>query len=568
MGDISCTLNGHEVGIQFTVGPGEDITCAVTNTAKGKIVIVKNVDGADGTFDFTGTWTSGSPALDEGAFDVTTDEGTGSRTFMNVLPGSYTVSEDDPFPAYLPRVLSCSDSNADGTESTIDGPDLAGTINLDPGETVTCVFENTQTATVIIDKVTVPEADPAVFDFQWFLPNSEFGEDFTLTDTQEPKVFAGLNPDQDWGITEVAQDGWRFLGLECLKDGEPFDGTTADGTEAILNPAPGDVVTCTYTNGKRGPVEVSKTVTSGPDLNDDSSYSVTYSIRVSSESLVTEEYNLVDTLDFGGGISVTSASAASTDAEVNPAWNGTTVTDLTAAPTTIDPDAVHTYTVTTTSTIAPGTGAEARDCTPGAGDDGTGFLNRVALTVVDGEGGEAEACVPAPDEADVAIVKTGTERVLLPNTGGSAVLSYTLMVTNYGPTEARDVVVTDTMPDEVTADTVTPSAGSCTNSGTSFTCNLGLLAVGQEVAIGVRASITDYLGDGPFTNVATVSTSTPDGNAANNDASHVTEVERAALAETGTGATAWLWPATALLLAGMLLVGAVNPKRRRRFRTA
>lgn len=108
------------------------------------------------------------------------------------------------------------------------------------------------------------------------------------------------------------------------------------------------MITCTYTNGKRGPVDISKTVTSGPDLNADSTYTVTYSIRVSSESFVTEQYNLMDTLDFGGGITATSASAASTDAEVNPAWNGTTVTDLTAAPTTIDPDAVHTFTVTTT----------------------------------------------------------------------------------------------------------------------------------------------------------------------------------------------------------------------------
>lgn len=132
MGDFSCTLNGKAMSIPFTVGPDADITCAVTNTAKGKIVIVKNVDGADGTFDFNGTWTSGTPALDDGAFDVTTDEGAGSRTFMNVLPGSYAVSEDDPFPAYLSRVLSCSDSKANGTASTIDGPNLTGTIKLDP----------------------------------------------------------------------------------------------------------------------------------------------------------------------------------------------------------------------------------------------------------------------------------------------------------------------------------------------------------------------------------------------------------------------------------------------------
>ncbi|WP_426986689.1 hypothetical protein [Pseudarthrobacter sp. Y6] len=62
MGDFSCTLNGKAMSIPFTAGPDADITCAVTNTAKGKIVIVKNVDGADGTFDFNGTRTSGTPA--------------------------------------------------------------------------------------------------------------------------------------------------------------------------------------------------------------------------------------------------------------------------------------------------------------------------------------------------------------------------------------------------------------------------------------------------------------------------------------------------------------------------
>ncbi|UVJ41003.1 DUF11 domain-containing protein [Arthrobacter sp. CJ23] len=568
MGQLSCTLNGHAVGIPFTVGPDADIGCAITNTAKGRIVIVKNVDGADGTFGFNGSWTSGTPALADGGFDITTEEGTGSQTFMDVLPGSYTVAEDSPFPAYLSRVLSCSDSMESGTASTTDGPNRTGNIKLDPGETVTCVFENTQTATVIVDKESVPAADPAVFAFQWFLPNSEFGETFTLTDTQEPKVFTGLNPAQDWGVTEMAEDGWRLLGLECLKGGEVFNGATVHGTEAILNPAPGDVISCTYTNGKRGPVDISKTVTSGPVKNADSSYTVTYSIRVSSASFVTEQYKLTDKLAFGDGITATEASAASTDASVNPDWNGTTVTHLTAAPVTIDPDAVHTYTVTTTSTIAPATGSDARDCTLGEGDDGTGFLNKVELTVVDGTGGEAEACVSAPDEADVAVVKTGTEKVLLPNKGGSAAISYTLRVTNNGPTEARDVVVKDTMPADVTADALAPSAGSCINSATSFICNLGLMAVGQEITIGVKASITDYMGNGPFTNVAVVTTSTPETVTGNNRATHVTTVERAALAATGTGVTAWFWPAAALLLIGTLLVVAVRPKRRRAFRTA
>ncbi|RAX46633.1 hypothetical protein DQ354_03645 [Arthrobacter sp. AQ5-06] len=160
------------------------------------------------------------------------------------------------------------------------------------------------------------------------------------------------------------------------------------------------------------------------------------------------------------------------------------------------------------------------------------------------------------------------KKVLLPNTGGSAVLSYTLMVTNNGPTEARDVVVTDTMPRRGHG----RYGHAFRRSLHQFRHVVHLRPRSARrrtgVTIGVQASITDYMGDGPFTNLATMSTSTPDGNGANNEASHVTEVERAALAATGTGAAAWLLPATALLLAGTLLVGAVKPKRRRDFRTA
>lgn len=240
--------------------------------------------GGNGSFGFTITGEENDVETER---TIVTAGGTGTATVALVPGVQYTVREMNLGSGWTMGDFSC----------TLNGKAMSIPFTVGPDADITCAVTNTakgktQAATVIIDKETVPEADSAVFDFQWFLPNSEFGEAFTLTDTQEPKVFAGPNPDQDWGITEMAEDGWRFLGLECLKGGEPFDGTTADGTEAILNPAPGDVITCTYTNGKRGPVDISKTVTSGPDLNADSTYTVTYSIRVSSESFVTEQYNL------------------------------------------------------------------------------------------------------------------------------------------------------------------------------------------------------------------------------------------------------------------------------------
>ncbi|MEE2524471.1 DUF11 domain-containing protein [Pseudarthrobacter sp. J47] len=581
MGDFVCTLNEETVTVPFTVGADDDISCSITNTAKGRIIIVKNARSAEDTpptFGFDGSWTSGSPALVDGGFSIETSpiadpmpEGpnvSGQAMFVDVTPGSYTVTEDDTMPEYSSRIVQCTDGEHNVVSSGVDGPTKTGNINVDPGETVTCVFENTQTATVIVDKVTVPATDMTEFEFEWFLQASEFGEDFTLTGAQDPKVFTGVNPDQDWGLRELAKDGWRFLGVECTLDGETFDGATIEGATVGLDPEPGDVITCTFTNGKRGPVVIEKDVTSGPVKNADGSYTVTYDVTVTSGSSVTEQYTLDDELAFGGGITVVSATVASSDAAVNAAWNGTAVTAVTTGSTTINPGATHTFTVTTTSTIAPATGSEARNCTLGEGETGTGFLNTAELTVTDGPGGEAEACVPAPDEADVSIVKTGTQKVQLPATGGSARIDYTLTVSNAGPTAARDVVVTDTLPAEVKAETVSSSVGTCTNSTTTFTCTLGLVEVGQTITITVVASISNYNGNGPFTNVATVTTSTPETKTENNKSVHVTTVERAALAVTGAGFGQWLWPATALILTGALLVVAVRPKRRRGYRVA
>jgi len=51
--------------LSFTALPGDAITCSVTNTKKGTIIVVKNVAGANGTFDFDGSFTD--------PFQITTD---------------------------------------------------------------------------------------------------------------------------------------------------------------------------------------------------------------------------------------------------------------------------------------------------------------------------------------------------------------------------------------------------------------------------------------------------------------------------------------------------------------
>lgn len=61
-------------------------------------------------------------------------------------------------------------------------------------------------------------------------------------------------------------------------------------------------------------------------------------------------------------------------------------------------------------------------------------------------------------------------------------LSYTVTVTNYGPTSASGVTVTDTLPIGLSFVSATPSQGSCTG-GVTVTCALGALANGGSATI-------------------------------------------------------------------------------------
>src|SRR5208283_4357735 len=107
--------------------------------------------------------------------------------------------------------------------------------------------------------------------------------------------------------------------------------------------------------------------------------------------------------------------------------------------------------------------------------------------------------------ADVGIGKTAAASVL-----AASNLVYTISVTNFGPSSANGVVVTDTLPATVTF--VSATGGGANNSGV-VTWSLGTLASGQvsNVTVTVTAPAS-----GSLTNVASVSSPTSDPNSTNN----------------------------------------------------
>jgi uncharacterized repeat protein (TIGR01451 family) len=123
--------------------------------------------------------------------------------------------------------------------------------------------------------------------------------------------------------------------------------------------------------------------------------------------------------------------------------------------------------------------------------------------------------VGVPQVSDLAVTKTGPANAVL----GQSV-TYQIVATNNGPSDATGVTVTDVLPAGATLTSATPSTGTCTGTGPVI-CTIGALANGSSATITVVATLNT---GGTNVDTATVTGDQPDPNAANNSASVSTMV--------------------------------------------
>jgi len=199
--------------INIILDPGEeDQDNNFINTELGTIIVEKQTvpDSALGSFTFTG--------------DVAGTISDGQQlTVSNLLPGTYTSTENDPTPEYDLTSIVCDD-----TDSLGDLPTRKATFNLQPGETITCVFTNTKRGSISGHKWNDLDGDgywdggePALDGWTIFLDENgnkalDAGEVSTTTSGGGVYSFSDLVPG-DYDVCEVLQPGWtRTLpGLGC-----------------------------------------------------------------------------------------------------------------------------------------------------------------------------------------------------------------------------------------------------------------------------------------------------------------------------------------------------------------
>ncbi|HEX2835217.1 MAG TPA: DUF11 domain-containing protein [Thermoanaerobaculia bacterium] len=115
----------------------------------------------------------------------------------------------------------------------------------------------------------------------------------------------------------------------------------------------------------------------------------------------------------------------------------------------------------------------------------------------------ATGVTAAPASADISIVKSTNSSQAVTGTN----ISYTILVSNAGPSPATNVIVTDDLPAGLAFVSATPSQGTC-NASDPVSCNLGTIPSGANATISLVATV--IASSGTVANTASV-TSTEGG---------------------------------------------------------
>jgi uncharacterized repeat protein (TIGR01451 family) len=128
--------------------------------------------------------------------------------------------------------------------------------------------------------------------------------------------------------------------------------------------------------------------------------------------------------------------------------------------------------------------------------------------------------------ADLAVSLSGPASA---NEGDT--VTYNITVSNAGPSNAAAVTLTNTLPSILSFKSATTSQGTFSVSGGVVTFSLGTVAASSSVTASVTAQAIE---DGSVSDTASVSSSTPDPNTANNSASAATAFAEPAISVSGS----------------------------------
>lgn len=211
--------NGSSVN-HVQVDANEVVDCTFVNVKLGRIIIeVATLPDDDQSTEFQFTAGGG---LTPKSFTLINGQ---KRTFANLVPGNrYNVAETVPS-GWLLSDATCSDGSP------------ISKIDVDAGETVTCIFVNKQFGKLVVQKVTSPNPDRTETNFAFTTENTLDPNSFTLQNGDR-QVYNDLEPRAGYRIRELSTPNWQLTDSSC-NNGTPITNIRID---------PGQTVRCTFTN--------------------------------------------------------------------------------------------------------------------------------------------------------------------------------------------------------------------------------------------------------------------------------------------------------------------------------
>ena len=219
---VVCTGEGN-TNTNITVHSGEVVTCVFTNVKNpGRIEIEKQTTpaGSAQAFNFAG--------------EINTSLSDDAVFGKNVPAGQYVVSEEALAGWTLDSIV-CNDGQSSIPSN---GSGNTATFNVESGETVRCVFNNSldvvETSQIIIVKETNPNGDITQFEF-----NPSWSEtNFFLEDNGAPHN-SGFLTSGVYAVSEINMPAnWELTSVTC-DDQSPID---------AIDLSVGETVTCTFIN--------------------------------------------------------------------------------------------------------------------------------------------------------------------------------------------------------------------------------------------------------------------------------------------------------------------------------
>ncbi|QJW35303.1 hypothetical protein [Cellulosimicrobium protaetiae] len=231
-------------GSTVTLGPGDDVTCVVTNRAElPHLTLVKELDDRGYTGDVVATdWTL--TATGEGR-EIAGVTGSADVSHVGVGPGRYVLGESGGPDGWTALRWVCDEARVVQTPGS--GGALVSTVVVEPGDDVTCTVTNHWLAgTLTLHKEVVDDAAPAD---DWQLtaagPTAISGFDGSEDVTLVP-VAAGTydltESGSDWDYTQEGWvcDGGTLVDVDTVRvdDGADVDCTVVNTVLVPPNPTP------------------------------------------------------------------------------------------------------------------------------------------------------------------------------------------------------------------------------------------------------------------------------------------------------------------------------------------